>query len=42
VADNGTEVCAGMDCSKLMKDTGWKPLVMKDEMIEKLYKSMEK
>ena len=42
VADNGTEVCAGMDCSKLMKDVGWKPLIMKDEMIEKLYKSMEK
>ena len=42
VADNGTEVCAGMDCSKLMKDIGWKPLIMKDEMIEKLYKSMEK
>jgi nucleoside-diphosphate-sugar epimerase len=42
VADNGTEVCAGMDCSKLMKDIGWKPLIMKDEMIEELYKSMEK
>lgn len=25
VADNGTTVCAGMDCSRLMKDTGWIP-----------------
>lgn len=39
VADNGTVVCAGMDCSKLMKDTGWKPLIMKNEMITKLFKS---
>lgn len=37
VADNGTEVCAGMDCTKLMDDTGWKPLVYKDEMIENLF-----
>lgn len=38
VADNGTTVCAGMDCSRLMKDTGWKPILMKNEMITKLYK----
>ena len=38
VADNGTEVCAGMDCSKLMVETGWRPTVLKDEMIDKLFK----
>lgn len=37
VADNGTIVCAGMDCHRLMKDTGWKPKFMKDEIIAKLY-----
>ena len=37
VADNGTMVCAGMDCSRLMKDTNWKPQVLKNEMITKLY-----
>ena len=41
VADNGTEVCAGMDCSKLMHDTGWKPVVLKDEMIEDLFKTIQ-
>ena len=38
VADNGTTVCAGMDCSKLMKDTGWRPTIFKDEMITNLLK----
>lgn len=38
VADNGTEVCAGMDCSKLMLDTGWKPAILKEEMTEELFK----
>jgi nucleoside-diphosphate-sugar epimerase len=42
VADNGTVVCAGMDCSKLMKDTGWQPRIMKDDMISMLFKSMVK
>lgn len=40
VADNGTEVCAGMDCTKLMEDTGWKPAILKDEMTEELFKSI--
>ncbi len=40
VADNGSVVCAGMDCSKLMKDTGWKPVYLKDEMIINLYNSL--
>ena len=39
VSDNGTTVCAGMDCSKVMKDTGWKPMIMKDDMIRKLFMS---
>ena len=38
VSDNGTTVCAGMDCSKLMKDTGWSPTIFKDEMITNLLK----
>ncbi len=37
VADNGTTVCAGMDCSRLIKDTGWKPQVFKDEMVTHLF-----
>lgn len=38
VADNGITVCAGMDCSKLMNDTGWRPAILKDEMITNLLK----
>lgn len=38
VANNGTTVCAGMDCSKLMGDTGWKPAILKDDMILNLLK----
>ena len=38
VTDNGITVCAGMDCTKLMKDTGWKPAILKDEMISNLLK----
>lgn len=41
VADNGTVVCAGMDCSRLMEDTGWKPLIMKDEMIVNLFENIK-
>lgn len=40
VSDNGTTVCAGMDCSLLMNDTGWKPEVTKDEMVMKLFKTI--
>lgn len=40
VADNGTNVCAGMDCTRLMNDTGWKPMISKDEMIRKLFKEI--
>lgn len=39
VSDNGTTVCAGMDCSRLKKDTGWEPVIMKDEMIAKLFRT---
>ena len=37
VADNGKSVCAGMDCSKVMHETGWKPKIMKDDMIRNLF-----
>ena len=40
VVDNGTEVCAGMDCTKLMDDTGWNPAILKDTMIETLFKTI--
>lgn len=40
VVDNGTTLCDGMNCSKLIKDTGWTPVVMKEEMITKLYNTM--
>ena len=38
VADNGNATCAGMNCSRVMNDTGWRPLIMKNEMIEMLFK----
>lgn len=37
VADNGSTVCAGMDCSRLMKDTGWSPVLLMDKMITKIF-----
>ena len=40
VADNGTEVCAGMDCTRLVDDTGWNPAILKDTMIEDLFKTI--
>ncbi len=36
--DNGNESTAGSDISLLMTDTGWKPMVTNEMMIEKLYK----
>lgn len=41
VADNGTTICAGMDCSRLMTETGWKPAILKDEMIMNLFKHFQ-
>lgn len=40
VADDGTTSCAGMDCTRIMKDTGWKPFFMKDRMVENLFEDM--
>lgn len=40
VVDNGNEVCAGMDCSRLMNDSAWKPIIPKEEMIEELFKTI--
>lgn len=37
VADNGTEVCAGMDCTRLMNDAGWSPSILKEDMIIDLF-----
>ncbi|MBR5081404.1 MAG: NAD(P)-dependent oxidoreductase [Bacteroidales bacterium] len=41
VADNGTEVCAGMDCTRLMNDTGWSPSCLKEEMILDLFNTIQ-
>lgn len=41
VADNGTEISAGMDCSKLTHETGWEPVIFKDEMVTNLYKEIQ-
>jgi nucleoside-diphosphate-sugar epimerase len=38
VADKGIDICAGMDCNRLMNDTGWRPYYLKDEMIIKYLK----
>lgn len=40
IADNSTTVCAGMDCQLIKKDTGWKSVFMKEEMITKLFKEI--
>ena len=41
VADNGVTVCAGMDCSRLMTETGWHPTILKDEMITRLFENLK-
>lgn len=38
VEDNGTTVCAGMDCSKIMNDCNWEPKVSMNQMIMNIYK----
>ena len=40
INDNGTTVCAGMDSSRLINDTGWNPVYLKDEMIKDLFHSL--
>ena len=40
VENGGPEICSGMDCSKIINDTLWKPSVFIDEMIEQLFKSI--
>ena len=41
IADNNVESNAGMDCSRIMNDTSWKPIVLINEMITNLYKGLE-
>ena len=41
ISDNNVESNAGMDCSRIMKDTGWKPNVLINEMITNLYNGLE-
>ena len=40
VVDDGAKLCAGMDCCQLMRDTGWKPVFLKEKMIVKLFKDI--
>ena len=40
VIDNGVSLCSGMNCTKIMLDTGWRPLFLKDELIVKLFNRM--
>ena len=42
IKDNGSDVCAGMDCSQIMNDTEWKPKFLKDEMIRDLFDFIDK
>ena len=37
IDDKGSNFAICMDCSRLMSDTGWKPSILKDEMITKLF-----
>ena len=37
IKDNGSTLCAGMNCSQLAEDTGWKPSLTKDDMILRLF-----
>lgn len=38
VDDSGKEFAICMDCTRLMKETDWKPIVLKNEMIEKMFR----
>lgn len=40
VIDNGEVMCSGMNCTKIMHDTGWRPLFLKDELIVKQFNRM--
>ena len=37
VVHNDTANNSGMDCARLMSDTGWRPKILKDEMIYNLF-----
>ena len=40
LADNGTEICSGMDNSLLVNDTCWRPSILKNEMVLGLFNSI--
>lgn len=40
VAEDGATLCAGMDCSRLMRESGWRPLFLIKEMIVKLFNDL--
>lgn len=40
VADNGTVVCAGMDCTRIMHDCSWQPAISAERMIRNLFEQI--
>lgn len=40
VSDNSQTLCAGMDISRIVKDTVWQPTVFKNDMIRNLFSQM--
>lgn len=40
IADNKTDISSGMNCDRLMSETGWSPIFLKEEMIEDLFKTI--
>ena len=41
VEDGGKDFAICMDCKKLMSQTGWRPIITKTEMLNKLYNSIK-
>lgn len=41
VEDNGNEAAVGMDCSRLRNETGWKPQVEIEDMIQSIFDSIK-
>ena len=42
VEDSGKEFAICMNCSRLESETGWRPTVLKDEMITRLFENLKK
>lgn len=40
VVDNGTNVCAGMDCTRIMRDCNWTPAISTEQMIKSTFEKV--